>query len=215
MSTTTFTKEQIQEEFRAGVTAVLRSWSVLRTSVDSGWGGPQSQQKADILRQSIYDHLDGSTYPPGIDIIDFEDAIVIYMEEEFSITLEDGSEKQIADTIFRMYQECFQKGDPTLCRQIVEKAAQASEQIASYPVNIQANEHDDDDDDMEDVGVSVHAQAYAAESLFGAPAAQPQQHQMEPLRQLGEAAPVKPEPQLDDDGFAPVSTKKKKKKQPL
>ena len=210
-----FTKEELQEEFRAGVTATLRSWSAFRTAVDSGWGGGQSLEKAENLRLSINEHLNGNHYPPKMDMSDLEDNLAIYMEEEFSITLEDNSERQVAETLFRMYEDCFGKGDPTLCRQIVASATLAAEQISTYPVQIQ----DDEDDDMEDVGdeettqlggAPSVAQSYASESLFGGPI-QPKAPPQEPARQLGEAPPTKMEPELDDDGFAAIATKKKKK----
>ena len=53
------------EEFRAGVSACLRSWSALRTAVESGWGGGdrESQNKAEGLRQSIFETLNGSKFP--------------------------------------------------------------------------------------------------------------------------------------------------------
>jgi len=220
-TTATNSKEQMQGEFRAGVTAALRSWSALRTAMDSEWGGANSQEKAEILRQSIYEHLDGTTYPPKMDQVDLEDALAIYMEEEFSITLEDDSEKQVADVLLRMYHDCFSdKRDPTLCRQVVESAAQASKAVGSYPVKVQTSEHDDDDDDdeMEDAEQnlerSLHAQTYAAESLFGGSIEQKSQvAPPPPSRQLGEARVEKAAPELDGDGFAAVSTKKKKKQQ--
>lgn len=214
--TTPLTKEQLQEEFRAGVTATLRSWSSLRTAVDSGWGGPQSKEKAETLRQSIYDHLHGNSYPPAMDQMDLEDALAIYLEEEFSLTLEDDSEKQIAEVLLQMYRDCFARQDPTFCRQVVASSTQAEELIAAHPAQIQANEFDDDDDEMEDMdqpSTSSIAQSYAAGSLFGGtlPTKQPEAPP-EPARQLGDAPPEKMEPELDEDGFAPVATKKNKKK---
>ena len=214
------TKEQLQEEFRAGVTATLRSWSAFRTAVESGWGGPQSLEKAEHLRQSLYDVLNGKHYPPKMDVSEMEDNLAIYLEEEFSVTLEDGSERQVAETVFRMYEDCFGRGDPTYCRQIVEIATRAAELIANYPVQIQLDEHDeDDDDDMEDVQgdsavgpTASIAQSYASEFLFGNPRPVVQStFAAEPPRQLGESAPVKEELPVDEDGFAPIITKKKKK----
>ena len=217
------TKEELIEEFHAGVTATLRSWSAFRTAVDSGWGGPQSLEKAEHLRKSIYDILNGTHYPPRMDMSELEDNLAIYLEEEFSVTLEDGSERQVAETVFRMYEDCFGKGDPTYCRQIVDIAMLAAQQIANYPVQIQMAEDDDDDDDddaMDDtidgevsgpIKVSV-AQSYASEFLFGdpRPVARPV-GPVVPPRQLGEAAPVKEQMPVDDDGFAPIVAKKKKK----
>jgi pre-rRNA-processing protein TSR2 len=215
---TPLTKDELIEEFRAGVTATLRSWSALRTAAESGWGGGQSQEKAEVLRQSIYEHLNESVFPPKMDVYDLEDALAIYMEEEFSITLEDNSERQVADTLIRMHNDCFgEKHDPTLCRQIVVAANLAAQQIATMPIQVQTTEHDDDDDDMPDASDDMAAQpqslaqSYASEALFGGPS-QKKQAPVEPVRQLGESAPQNMEPDVDDDGFASVVTKKKKGK---
>jgi hypothetical protein len=54
------------------------------------------------------------------------------------------------------------------------------------------------------------AQAYAAGSLFGGPT-KPKKIEPPP-RQLGEPEPEKAQPLVDEDGFAPVMTKKKKNK---
>jgi pre-rRNA-processing protein TSR2 len=223
-------KDQLLEEFRAGVTAVLRSWSAFRTAVDSGWGGPQSMDKAEFLRQSLYDLFSGTT-KPKIDVFELEDNLAIYMEEEFSVTLEDGSDRQVAQAIFQMYEDCIGgKGDPTFCRQMVTIATQASNQISNHPIQIQSNEYDDDDDDdddddaMEDSDAAaemdkesdclttVVANIYASESLFGpSKAVQKSSNDKNPPRQLGDPIPVKEVPPIDEDGFAPVVSKKKKK----
>lgn len=212
---TPFTKDELIEEFRAGVTATLRSWSALRTASESGWGGGQSQEKAEVLRQSLYEHLTESVVPPKMDVYDLEDALAIYMEEEFSITLEDNSERQVADTLMKMHNDCFgEKHDPTLCRQIVAAANLAAQQIATMPIQVQTTEHDDDDMDMtDDAAAPSVAQSYASEALFGGPVLK-KEGPVEPVRQLGESsAPMQQmEPDVDDDGFASVVTKKKKGK---
>ena len=107
-------------EFRAGVTATLRSWSALKTAVESGWGGHQSKEKADTLRESIYKYMDGTN--ANLDQIDLEDALAIYMEEEFSVQLEDNSERQIASVLWSMYESCIGRGDVSVCRRVVADA---------------------------------------------------------------------------------------------
>lgn len=206
------------EEFRAGVTACLRSWSALRTAVESGWGGGEreSQAKAEDLRQNIFNLLDGTKFPPSCDVLDLADSLAIFLEEEFSVTLEDKSEQQVAETILKMYEGCH-KGDPTLCRQMVAHAEGAISLTSQYPVQIQTTEHDDDDDDkdMTDTGdknqsISIGAAAptiasFSEQPLFGPP--KKAQAPLAPVRQLGESAPAQPTVEVDDDGFAPVQSK--------
>ena len=136
-------------EFQAGVTACLRSWNALRTAVESGWGGNDSVGKADDLRANILNIMNGQTRKPTMEIEDLEDNLAIYMEEEFSLVLEDGSEKQVARTLFQMYDECAQ-GNTALAEQLVQTALNYEQQIKNYPVQVQSTEHDDDDDDDED-----------------------------------------------------------------
>lgn len=60
-------------EFQLGATACLRSWSALRTAVESGWGGGEreSQAKAEELRNYILQTMNGSQCPiPNLDVQD-------------------------------------------------------------------------------------------------------------------------------------------------
>ena len=219
-------------EFQAGVTACLRSWSAFRTAVEGGWGGNDSVAKADDLRENIYQTMTGRTAVPSIELEDLEDNFVIYLEEEFSVTLEDGSEKQVAQTLFQLYAECMQ-GQTALAEQLVGTALRYDQQIAAaYPVQIQSTEHDDDDDDddaMMDTenagssfGVNVSqtqgqqpavvatpqvpfttAADYAAQSLFGKPKKPKAPKQNDEPQEI----------QMDDDGFATV-TKSRRKPRP-
>eukprot|EP00554_Chaetoceros_debilis_P015966 CAMPEP_0194125392 /NCGR_PEP_ID=MMETSP0150-20130528/59440_1 /TAXON_ID=122233 /ORGANISM="Chaetoceros debilis, Strain MM31A-1" /LENGTH=299 /DNA_ID=CAMNT_0038819199 /DNA_START=70 /DNA_END=969 /DNA_ORIENTATION=+ len=89
------TIESATAEFRAGVTAVLRSWSPLKTAVESQWGGLMGKEKAEFLRTHIYAQFDyskaniknDSKAGAAMDQYDLEDALAIYMEEEYSIVL--------------------------------------------------------------------------------------------------------------------------------
>lgn len=204
------------EAFRAGLTACLRSWSALRTAVEAGWGGAESQAKADDLRQYILQHMDGSCNPPkGLDQHDLEDNLAIYMEEEFSVTLEDGSERQVADAIFRLYDATF-RGDTSLAQELVAAADGAVALASAFPSQIQSNEHDDDDEEMEDESAPVATTApptlsidYSSQPLFG-DAKQAKPYAEQPVRQLGETMQEEKMVEVDDDGFAPVSSRRKK-----
>ena len=228
------------DEFRAGVTACLRSWSVLRTAVESGWGGTETESfaKVEDLRYNLFQHFDGTHFPEpkSLTIEDLEDNLAIYMEEEFSIVLEDNSEKQLASEIFRMYEACG-RGDMGPARAMVAMAKKAVEatRAANVAVQIQSNEFDDDDDDDDAMEVcentnetkqgqdqtpatlpgmqlddSISASEYAAQPVFGSP--KKKSVVQEPVRQLGETVTENfTAPVVDEDGFATVTTGKRKK----
>lgn len=148
------------------------------------------------------------------------------MEEEFSVTLEDNSEVQLADTLFLMYEECF-RGDSTRARQIVAQAEMALSMHTQYPIQIQSTEHDDEDDeDMVDSNNDAPQIAagqagpllgqipedYNSKPLFGE--ARKVTVSSAPVRQLGDSVPDEPEEvEMDDDGFAPVKSKNQRKRQ--
>ena len=226
ISTSSTSSSDYQDEFHAGVTACLRSWSALRTAVESGWGGGRNSEsslaKAEDLRTNIY-----QCFP--ILPEDLADNLAIYMEEEFSVVLEDGSDQQIAEMLCRLYETC-RAGDLSLVRQVVESANRVVASSAECPVQIQSTEHDDDDDDdddddeemdgttnadaaapsLETMPSAGSAREYASQYLFGAPARAKVFVPNGPVRQLGEAVPAaETEHVLDDDGFAPVKSRRR------
>ena len=228
--------------FQAGVTATLRSWSALRTAVEQSWGGTESPTKAEDLRTNIFTFFDGTSPKPKMSLEELEDNLLAYMEEEFGIVLEDGSEIEISNLIWNMY-ECCSKGDVALADSVVENAIKAEELMKQGNIKkmnvIQSGEDgDDDDDDMDDdsdlEGGEQTASSTDANIDMGNVAQQQQQSvnmaetylasgplfggqpkpkkDLPPPRQLGEPEPEKPQPEVDDDGFAVVTTKKRGKK---
>ena len=219
------------DEFHAGVTACLRSWSALRTAVESGWGGGvrESQEKAEQIRRTILEIMDGRACPiPNFSMEDLSDELAIYMEEEFSVTLEDDSEKQVAEAIFKMYEGCY-RGDPTLARHMVAQAESAVVLSTQFPVQVQTTEHDDDDDDDQMIDAEPTGSEYdpaiplanpvnpptammelpadyTTAPLFGPMKQLPSAPTVQ-MRQLGEAVVEEPAVEVDDDGFAPVKPK--------
>jgi pre-rRNA-processing protein TSR2 len=141
------------DEFRAGVTACLRSWSALRTAVQSEWGGPTSIEKAETLREEV---INAMIQKKMTDIIDLEDALAIFMEEEFSIVLDDNSEKQVASTVFRMFEEaCSLNQSSSFALQIVQMAEKVTMEFGHLPLHIQSSEPmEEDDDDIDENGIS-------------------------------------------------------------
>jgi pre-rRNA-processing protein TSR2 len=205
------TIETATSEFHAGVTAVLRSYSALKTAVEKEWGGVASKEKAEFLRTHILNCFDYTKKNPSVDVYDLEDNIAIYMEEEFSVVVEDDSEKLIAQAIFSLYENCG-NGNFTLSRQFVDNVTKAAQEKGKVFVQTEGELDEDSDDEemdtLDTTSVNV-AQEYAGEFLFGAPAGQAKKVSSgPPPRQLGEAEAEAPQPEVDDDGFAVVSTKK-------
>eukprot|EP00592_Proboscia_alata_P016843 CAMPEP_0194400438 /NCGR_PEP_ID=MMETSP0174-20130528/127231_1 /TAXON_ID=216777 /ORGANISM="Proboscia alata, Strain PI-D3" /LENGTH=261 /DNA_ID=CAMNT_0039196989 /DNA_START=71 /DNA_END=855 /DNA_ORIENTATION=+ len=217
--------DQIQiAEFQAGVTAVLRMWSPFRAAVDNQWGGIESHAKANDLRTSIFENFDLSQTKQRMDPTDLEDDLVIYLEEEFSIGLEDGSEKQVAAIICELYDSCA-KGEVGLARSMVERALKIGIQPAAKVVVQAGGEMEDSDDDDDDdvmeceesssaasaIGtVSQDAATYAAGSLFGPdPLAMSSSAPLAPSRQLGAPREMEAVPEVDDDGFAAVPVRRR------
>ena len=194
------------DDFRAGVTACLRSWSALRTAVESGWGGNvrESQNKAEELRRNIFDIMDGSKCPiPNFTVDDLQDNLAIYLEEEFSVTLEDNSEKQVAETIFTMYEQCC-SGDVTFARHILSLADTAITLSSQYPVQIQRQEHDDSDDSDDEMmdATGGGAAMSMTSNTAGMATQQPEQAPMlQPLQPAATSAPAVP---LDSYLAAPL-----------
>ena len=205
------------------------------------------------MRSNIfhYYHDGNSTKTKIMDAYELEDNLLFYMEEEFGVVLEDGSEVEIANLICTMYEACVGRGDVTLAQSVVQNAMRAEEAMKASNVtsvfqsgqeDIEDEESCNDDDeydddemmeedcDIQEVGdgninqeqeasmqlmndgqiesrISME-QIFASGSLFAGPPTKPKK-ELPPPRQLGEPEPEKPQPVVDEDGFAMVPTKKK------
>jgi pre-rRNA-processing protein TSR2 len=174
--------------FICGVTAILSRWSALRAAVQQEWGGNVSMDKArwmqsEIIAMFCSSSSNGSsasqqpqqflTKKGGksltIDPQDLEDELLIWMEEEFSCQLEDGSERELAKIIVEMYNGCVQ-GDTSLVMQMLDYAVQ--EEYAAAKKNDGKNpnvriavegemDEDDDDESESEIGDDDDADANA------------------------------------------------------
>ena len=160
------------------------------------------------------------------------------MEEEFCCQLEDGSPKDVANILHEMAVKCRVQ-DYTLARTMVTYAEKEREQLENKINAKIITEGDDDDDDMDDMddgmdcgddmdeggggaptttttstststSTSTIALQYSSTSVFGS-APPPAASALPPPRQLGEAEPEKPKVEVDEDGFAPVVRRSKRK----
>jgi pre-rRNA-processing protein TSR2 len=203
------------DELLAGLTATLRRWSALRAAVSDQWGGPSSHAKADSLRLSLHSQLTAARGVP--DAHDLGDDLLIYMEEEFSCQLEDGSPADIAGILVEMASACS-KGDFELARRMVQNAELERASLEGNKVALQVEgEMSDDDDEMADTAPAPQpAASYTAGSLFADPAAPQAPANQPPPRQLGEAKPAREvERVVDEDGFEAVAPRRSRRKEKL
>jgi len=212
-------------EFKAGVTSMLRSWNALRTAVEQQWGGIESAAKAEDLRRNIFEAFDLSINKKAMDVYELQENIFLYMEEEFSIVLEDDSDKQVAEMIFTLFEQCCQKEDLTLYRQIMEMENKVNSAPAAKPMVKVEGELDEDSDDEGMEGVVMtdeshtpmvsenninfpNMEEYVSAPLFagGHDSTKKDNVSNKPVRQLGEQETQTPQPvEVDDDGFATVA----------
>lgn len=147
------------DEFAAGVTACLRTWSALRTAVEHGWttsSGIEEQIRSTIL--SCFDGISRIPQKPLSTLYDLEDYLFAMMEDYYSVVLEDNSEQQIAETIMTLYDQCCFYHHYELSRQLVSVAMRnfganhpppTSTGAVGLPTeSILPSDSDSDDDDM-------------------------------------------------------------------
>lgn len=214
-----------ENEFQAGVTAAMRRWTGLRAAVEGEWGGPESKRIAEDLRSNILEKFRISSSTSAnqkrklpMEVEDLEDAIAVYMEEEFSAILEDDSPKFLAKIIIDMYMACVM-GNFQICREMVAAANREEQSRSSESFIVKDAEDGQVDDALMDEGNAPNvvrdmpacAEEYASQSLFGEEKKH-NQGNIPPPRQLGEAVEKMQEDELDEDGFAPVRRSRRSNK---
>ncbi|RZC80798.1 hypothetical protein C5167_043375 [Papaver somniferum] len=143
--------------FSQGIYLVLSRWTALQMAIQNEWGGRDSRQKSD---QFSYDILSWFTQTKGIIrdlnnswgfaeplyIDDLEEKILFKtMTDEFNVVLDDGSEKEIAEELMIMHEECLQENYESIQRlRISSNGAQAVSQSRQL---VDENEDESSDDE--------------------------------------------------------------------
>lgn len=154
-----------------------------------------------------------------MDRYDLEDALAIYLEEEFCVQVEDDSEKEVAHIICKMYDSCG-NGDFSLARDRIAKSKEAILSAGKVVVKSEGElDEESDDEEMEESSqphqevsdlTMTAALDFASDFLFGPPPGQARVVNSGPIRQLGEAPHVIMQPEVDEDGFMTVPIRKRK-----
>ena len=161
-------------------------WPALNIAVTNNWGGPDSAGKRDWLAGAVSDLF---AERPDTDQMDVEAVLLQVMQDEFDLNVEDESEIPVAETIMELRKQTSD-GDFSGVEAIKKRWEERGGKI---PANLQVVEHthgeddessDESEDDEDDI-------------------------------EMGDAAPApapreKVEPEVDDDGFTKVVSKKKR-----
>jgi pre-rRNA-processing protein TSR2 len=135
-----------KSNFVEGTAIILSTWTALRIAVQNEFGGPDSQAKADWLVQAIVEHFDAEG--KGVEVEDLEDILLDVMAREFQVSLEDESEREMANLLFNLYRQCI-TGNTTLLESLRERQKKALATSLDDICHYEGSDDSGDDDVME------------------------------------------------------------------
>ncbi|KAJ2829516.1 rRNA accumulation- protein [Coemansia erecta] len=149
-----------QAAFVEGVDHILSKWTALELAVQHEWGGRNTQEKRDNLVDEIADYFDGlARKGQAPETTDLEELLLDILDEDFSITLEDASEKEVARIICQLFSECRHSNFSTVDRLAAERDARekrgAGASAAQQSRGSGQADDDSESDDASDSDVSM------------------------------------------------------------
>ncbi|KAF1826001.1 uncharacterized protein K489DRAFT_311913 [Dissoconium aciculare CBS 342.82] len=192
VSTPQASPEQLQAALDHSIWYLLSLWPALNVACASGWGGPDSADKKDWFAGAISDLL---TERPETDAEDLECFLLQIMQDEFDCNVEDETECEVAGNIMLVRKRLMDERTLLASREIEERWKRRGAMKTNVRVE-EVNQDIDDDgegsnglDDDDDVDMD-------APQLV--PSIQPK------------AIKEKTEPEIDEDGFEKVVSRKKR-----
>lgn len=179
------TTESSQAQFEAGIWYALSLWPALSVAVANNWGGPTSSDKRDWFAGAVSDLFADR---PDTDNLDLEAVMLQVMQDEFDVNVEDESEVPVAAEIMKIRAQTIE-GDFSGVEAVRARFEKRGGKVAKVNVVENKTEEDDDeesDDEDEDDDIEMDE----------AP-------QLAPVRE-------KQEPEIDEDGFQKVVSKKRR-----
>ena len=174
--------------FARGVVALLSAWPALRIAVEEHWGANADGETAVAKRNTLAEELVDAFYTSEPDVDALEDFLVEYVEVEYGLMLEDGSEEAIVRDLRTLW-TAVSNGPAGQAEAIVAEFQRlAGSRLPGHMTRAPGdNDSDDEGSDGDDGDESMDVDT--------APAA---------------PAP-KPERVVDDDGFELVQSRSKRR----
>ena len=104
--------------FKEGLAGLLNRWTALQLAITNEWGGAESVQKGETMREELEDWFlrrRGGKYAE-----DLEELLVEILGDDFCVQCEDGSPREVAHIACAMFEQTA-AGDYTTARDICAK----------------------------------------------------------------------------------------------
>ena len=109
------TRTQIRMTLITTLNQILTVWPALVMAVENSFGGIETRDKAEWLREVLADYILSKKL---LDVDDLENFILSVMETEFNTLVEDGSCSKLCETVLRVYR-AIQMNDAVRVEQIL------------------------------------------------------------------------------------------------
>ncbi|PGH27732.1 hypothetical protein AJ80_00519 [Polytolypa hystricis UAMH7299] len=195
-------EENPSAQFDLAITVLLFSWPALTLAVESSWGGPTSSDKREWFCGAISDLF---VSRPETDAEDLEEVLIQVMGDEFDVAVDDGSCEEVAIEICRAREE-IAKGEFGRVKRMWEVYQEKQRKGGKKSVfkKVEVNEEDQEtDEEVEGENGQVEEQSGKFNWADDV--------EMEDPPAVLEAAPRQMvEPEIDDDGFTKVVSKRRR-----
>lgn len=95
--------EEHRPTFDRGVKAVFERWTAMQLAVVNAWGGIESERKAVEAEEEISEWFASKKHK---DALELEDMLIEILADDFNVTCEDGSPREVANALCAMYEQC-------------------------------------------------------------------------------------------------------------
>jgi pre-rRNA-processing protein TSR2 len=180
----THTPEQLKALAEYAITLHLYLWPALALAVQHEFGGPSSGEKREWLAAQVCTFV----LEDKMDADDIEEVLEQVMGDEFETVVEDGSIYDVARRCCAVREEVVVKGEigivDVLKKEWAQRGGKEVKVVKAEKEDAESESSDDDDDDEDQMDVDSEEKA-------------PKEK-------------VKTEPEIDEDGFTTVVSRKKR-----
>lgn len=179
--------EERQQYFDNSIWYTLALWPALTVAVQNSFGGPDSSDKRDWFAGAISTLFEQNPATDRDDLVVF---LLQVMQDEFDVMVEDESEEEVAGDILGLRRKVWGEGE----RGVYEALVQRWRGRGKMKVELREVEEEEgewsDEDEIEEGGEDVEMGGMEEEA--------PKEKKEKPL------------PEIDEDGFEKVVSKKKR-----